>query len=214
MAFEQLKTGQINFDCVQGHYIAQLLQMECGKRIETIVEIGTWNGLGSTLCILDGIKDRPYKSFHSLECNKEKLEQARKNLASYLVDDRVHLVWGTVVPREYLSLKVIESIFPDLKRASGESRKILEVDIKNCLASPNVICDLPEKIDFLLLDGGDYTSLQEFIMLLPRCSAYIAMDDTRLEKCYKIREMLCEMPEWNEIYCSQERNGFSVFERV
>jgi len=210
--FHALDVGQLTLDYVEGHYIAELLRMECGKRVRTLVEIGTWNGLGSTVCILEGIKDRPFTSFHSLECNKEKLEQAQENLKAQL-SNKIHLLWGTILPQHYFSLEVIERLFPTLKN-SDDLRQYMQVDISNCLLAPNVLDQLPQDIDFLLLDGGDFTTLQEFQILLPRCTAYIALDDTRLEKCKRVREILCELPEWSELYRSDGRNGFSVFEKI
>ena len=209
--FHVMNTGQLTLDYVEGYYVSELLRMECGKRVHTIVEIGTWNGLGSTLCILDGIKGKSYRSFHTLECNKEKFEQARINLSAHL-NDRVHIIWGTILQPSALAYHAIEPLFPTLKD-SDDLKQFMRVDISNCLVCPNVLDMLPDTIDFLLLDGGDFTTLQEFRILLPRCTGYIVLDDTYVEKCRKVREELLNMPEWGEIYSSDGRNGFSVFER-
>ena len=176
--FEVLETGQLTLNQVEGHYIAELLRMECGKRVRTLVEIGTWNGLGSTLCILQGIQGKDFISFHSLECNKEKLEQARVNLKDHL-NENIQLLWGTILPKHTFDIDVIERLFPTIN-TSDELRHYMQVDISNCLVAPNVLDRLPQDIDFLLLDGGDFTTLQEFQLLLPRCTAYIALDDTHL----------------------------------
>jgi predicted O-methyltransferase YrrM len=45
--------------------------------IKRIVEIGTWNGRGSTMCIIHGIQGQNVESFHSIECNKDKYLAAR-----------------------------------------------------------------------------------------------------------------------------------------
>ena len=50
--------GQITISSDTGHHIIKLLDDKCEEEINTIVEIGTWNGLGSTLCILEGIKGK------------------------------------------------------------------------------------------------------------------------------------------------------------
>jgi hypothetical protein len=142
----------------------------------------------------------------------EKLEQARENLKEQL-NDKVHLLWGTILPKHYFSLDVIHKLFPSIKN-SDDLRQFMQVDISNCLVAPNVLDQLPQTIDFLLLDGGDFTTLQEFQILLPRCTAFIALDDTHLEKCKRVREILAELPEWLEIYRSDGRNGFSVFEKI
>ena len=64
------------------------LQSDLGKNIykyaiddnySTFLEIGTWNGLGSTKCFIEGFKNRtsPFV-FYSLECNSEKSQSAQK----------------------------------------------------------------------------------------------------------------------------------------
>ena len=46
---------------------------------KTFLEIGTWNGLGSTKCFVDELVKRTDNYiFYSLECNKEKNSEAKK----------------------------------------------------------------------------------------------------------------------------------------
>ena len=47
--------GQINLGTERGQIIKDLASM---PTVRTIVEIGTWNGYGSTQCVLEGIKDK------------------------------------------------------------------------------------------------------------------------------------------------------------
>jgi predicted O-methyltransferase YrrM len=50
-------------------------------QLKTFLEIGTWNGMGSTKTFLNAFNDRfndNSYSFYSLECNKEKCENAAK----------------------------------------------------------------------------------------------------------------------------------------
>jgi hypothetical protein len=211
-SFQAASQGQLIIQSAEGRYIVDLLRNECGRRIHTLVEIGTWNGLGSTLCMLHGIQGQNISSFHSIECNREKLEQARDNLQDYL-DDTIHLVWGTILKAEHLTANTIEAAFPSIQ-GSTEQRGWLLADISNCILCPNVLEQLPQAIDFLLLDGGEFTTLQEFQILLPRCKAFIALDDTHTDKCREARAILRQLPEWSEIYCSDGRNGFSVFEKI
>ena len=54
--------GQINLDTLAGKAI---LQISSRPDILSIVEIGTWNGAGSTRCVLHGIQDKPESTFYS-----------------------------------------------------------------------------------------------------------------------------------------------------
>ena len=51
-------TGQINLNDEAGSYIFNICKRE---DVQTIVEIGTWNGRGSTLCIYEAIKNTEKK---------------------------------------------------------------------------------------------------------------------------------------------------------
>jgi len=201
-------TGQITLHTEEGRSIMKLLQ---GADIKTIVEIGTWNGLGSTMCILHGIQGKDVQ-FWSLECNKEKHTAAVESLSD-LIDARVELIWGSVVDVEVVSSEKYLSNFPSLKD-SETLQGWFKADLANCMACPKVLKDLPEKIDFLLLDGGEFTSLYEFFVLLPRCSGYIALDDTLTDKCRQVRKCLTESFDWIEVTCIDSSKGFSIFKRV
>ena len=185
--------------------IQTLLSTEC-KPSWTIVEIGTWNGLGSTLCVLQGLQGRQHASFLSLECNKEKHEAALENLEDYLTPT-TQLLWGSIVtPQEVTTSEYLANF-------SGLVQEWFKADIENCAVAPNLLSSLPSQIDFLLLDGGEYTTLREFELLVPRCTNYIALDDVLIDKCRRVRDSLLSHPDWTEVFMTRNRNGFSVFQR-
>jgi len=212
LEFDEAGQGQISLHSVEGGKIIELLRAKCGSEIKTIVEIGTWNGLGSTLCILNGMEGHESVKFWSLECNKEKHEAALESL-EHILDDRTQLLWGSIVDREHIQSQAYLSHFPELQ-ASEKLRHWFQVDLSNCMAAPHVLKDLPEKIDFLLLDGGEFTTLHEFSILFSRCVGYIALDDTKLDKCKEVHNRLTSLFEWGEIVSVNIRNGFSIFKRI
>ena len=59
--------GQINLDDEAGLHIKNICKRE---DVNTIVEIGTWNGMGSTFCVYESIKNTE-KTLTSLETWKE-----------------------------------------------------------------------------------------------------------------------------------------------
>ena len=79
--------GQVNINTLFGNEIKNLC---LNKKNKSFLEIGTWNGLGSTKCFVDSLitRDDNYV-FYSLECNKEKSEFA-KNL--YTSHKNIHMV--------------------------------------------------------------------------------------------------------------------------
>jgi hypothetical protein len=210
--FMNTSQGQITTHTQCGIEIVKLLQEEAGKSVHTIVEIGTWNGCGSTLCIVKGLYGRNIQSFHSLECNRDKHLAALDNLEGYL-DGTMHLLWGTIVDSQHVTSEEYKKHFPKLQ-SSERHRGWFDIDIKNCEECPNVLSQLPESIDVLLLDGGEYTTLNEFEILLPRCSRYIILDDTKEDKCRECRDLLLANSSWTEVLYLDERNGFSIFKKA
>ena len=209
--FMTTSQGQITQHTRSGIEIMNLIQKEAGDTIHTIVEIGTWNGCGSTLCILKGLYGRKIESFHSLECNHEKQLAALDYLEAYM-NDTTHLLWGTIVDPKHIVSEEYTKRFPKLL-ASERYRRWFDIDINNCEECPNVLDQLPAKIDLLFLDGGEYTTLNEFEILLPRCSTYILLDDTKEDKCRECRDLLLADSSWTEVLYLDERNGFSIFKK-
>jgi len=186
--------------------VGKLLIKTIQEPLKNIVEIGTWNGLGSTKCFLLGLQDST--SFYTLETNREKVEIAKQNLSS-LIRPNVTFLWGSILSPE--DIVNPESVFPEL--VNPEFKRWHSLDMENIYSSPNVLSQLPEEIDFLLLDGGEFTTWYEFQILFPRCKKWIALDDVLVSKCKKIREYLRGHALWSETYI-QERNGFSLFRHL
>lgn len=66
-----MNQGQIKVNTPFGKYLYDLCVKH--ENIKTVVEIGTWYGMGSTECLIEGLKDskREGISFVSLETNNE-----------------------------------------------------------------------------------------------------------------------------------------------
>lgn len=187
--------------------VGKLLIKTIQEPLKNIVEIGTWNGLGSTRCFLLGLQDST--NFYTVESNGEKVEIAKQNLAS-LIKHNVTFLWGSILTSE--DIKQPETIFPEL--SNPEFRRWHSVDMENISRSPNVLSQLPMEIDFLLLDGGEFTTWYEFQILFSRCKKLIALDDVLVSKCKKIREYLKGHALWTETAYIPERNGFSLFKHI
>jgi hypothetical protein len=134
-------------------------------KYKTFLEIGTWNGLGSTKAFSNGLKTRDDNYiFYSLECNKDKFMDASK---LYNDNSKIHIlnevIWNEE-PNDFYK------IFPQC--LTNETYKHWnEVDIinmKKCelfLDRPN----LPDIFDVILLDGGEFTTYHEFQLLKNKC---------------------------------------------
>ena len=194
--------GQIQINSEAGKWISKL----CNEQdVHNIVEIGTWNGMGSTLCAYEAIKQTNKKLF-SLEINNEMHEIAKKN---YLEKNEVSLFLGKITD-ETIDLNSLDSSF--FSDFSIEIKKLWkQKDVKNLEGCQNVLSLLPDKIDFLILDGGEFTTFYEFQILKKR-SSIIFLDDVN-KPCIKnflTRQELLKTS--NLIHENlKDRNGYSIF---
>lgn len=197
-----LNQGQI----VSGSYFADSIDLIFKHiYIKHIVEIGTWKGLGSTKVIIDSI--RKYNlgcSFLTIEANQYFFEIAKKNLEPY--SKYVSMVNGTICAEsDILDYLNIVGGIPNNTYAEW-----LEADLADLKLCKRVDHLIPDRIDFLLLDGGEFSTYSEWHKLKNR-SHIIALDDTHTLKCKYIREqVLQEKNKYEIIIDSNDRNGFMI----
>ena len=208
------KTGQINRGSLLGEQIFELTKK---LEVKIIVEIGTWNGLGSTKCIYDGILQSGKKDFSviSLECNLARHLEAKTNL---LPLRNFNLVHGTIVK--------LEEIAPSMNAEREIINKLnwLDEESLHLKTAPYVWDMMPEKIDLLILDGGEFSSYFEFQKLYQR-SHFIVLDDTSpnlewiekhiLKNSLVRKEILENKDKFKVLVDNQkDRNGFFICEHL
>ena len=175
-----MSLGQINYETNKlGKHIVEITKL---PDVLNIVEVGTWNGLGTTRCVLQGIHEsgKTNYNFYSFECNPEMYNQAVENNKN-IDPNRVNLIYGKIADETLL-----DSWF-DLTGLTSEQRGWFEQDKEWMKNVPNVVDRLPEHIDFLILDGGEFSTYLEWQTLRNRCK-YVALDDTTQLKCKKVRD--------------------------
>jgi hypothetical protein len=203
--------GQITMSCNMGKYLYTVAK---DKSITSILEVGTWNGLGSTRCIVEGIVARSSSAapciVYSLECNPDKCKSAQELYASHPTVHILNEVFLNDQPAD------IEDIFPELVQ-NTQYRYWNSVDFDNMKNKPLFLNrpDLPEMFDMVLLDGGEFTTWYEYLAIKDRCKI-LALDDTNVMKCRRIVEELKAQPERWKILIEDvhERNGNVVAKRI
>jgi hypothetical protein len=205
-AFNSHGAGQISPEGAVGHMLIDLVK---SNAFNTIVDIGTWNGLGSTKCFLLGLRGNKTTKFISIESNKEKHVIAFNNLASLLTENSA-LLHGSILTDADVTESAVLSVFPEFN-SNSEFRRWHSIDVENIRQSPFLLNDIPDTIDLILFDGGEFTTFFEFQRLFSRCKNFIALDDVNGSKCQKIRNFLSMHPDWTEVSYINERNGFSLF---
>ena len=173
------------------------------------LEIGTWNGLGSTAAFAKGFEERTDDYiFYSLEFNKDKFTDASK---LYTDNDKIHILNEVIWNEEP---KDFYEIFPQC--LTNEMYKHWnEVDIinmKKCKLFLNRT-NLPEMFDVILLDGGEFTTYYEFQILKNRCKI-LMLDDVNVDKCRLIVDEIRSDTSWKIIKSDTVRNGYLISEKI
>jgi len=200
-------TGQIKINTKLGKILYDL----CEKKhdINTVIEIGTWYGAGSTECIIEGLKKSKKEQivFFTLETNKEMYNVATEYWKNKLPE------WAKIIHGRIVNLNEFDS--ENLGYQHQDESKWFEEDQKAITSCPNVIDQIPEKIDLLFLDGGEFTTNAEFNKLKER-ARIIILDDTKARKCKKIREYVLNNKDKYKILFDDplDRNGIMGFEKI
>ena len=197
--------GQIHNDSFSNEIIKYASNLE----YKNFLEIGTWNGLGSTKAFSNGFMNRNDDyNFYSLECNKDKCADA-VNL--YKDNNKIHIlnevIWNNEPSNFY-------EIFPQcLKNKTYKHWNEVDIiNMKNCnlfLNRPN----LPDIFDVILLDGGEFTTYFEFQILKTRCKI-LMLDDINVDKCKLIVKEIESDPSWKIIKKENLRNAFLIAEKL
>lgn len=200
-------SGQINLGTTPGNLIYRLTKRD---DVKNIVEIGTWNGEGSTVCVLQGLMEcKDKKNFISIELYPDMYEVAKGFLSPY--EQYVKLLNGRIIEHQdafWFNHKTLDLIY------DSHARMYYHQDLNYLKHIPNVINELPETIDLLILDGGEYTTYPEWIKLKDR-TRIVVLDDTAILKCKRIRQEIMESKQYHRLYDNvRQRNGFAVFEKI
>lgn len=200
-----MKKGQINLDSNAGSLIYKTVLQE---DVVNILELGTWNGMGSTQCVIQALKDGgKTANFISIELYPEMYDEAISNLGSDL--DYVTLLKGRIINQEEF-LGWMDHSKIDIK-GCRHAQLWYQKDFDYLKSSKDLNDQIQDEIDFLILDGGEYSTYPEWQKLQPRVK-YVFLDDTNGLKCKKIREELLKSEQYQIIEDSpMDRGGYSLF---
>lgn len=172
------------------------------RESEVIVEIGTWKGLGSTLCLALGL-ERDSQHLTTVEFG---LDLSR--IASTHYDDpRISFIHGTLVlPDEW----------PDFFYPDPSFDKYYDIEKQMNQNAPYVLNAMPASIDLLMIDASSWSGRIEFLKLWER-SRVIAMDDINGEKTHKNEENRTQLIElgWTILAdrMDDRTGGWGIYQR-
>lgn len=73
---------------------------------------------------------------------------------------------------------------------------------------------VPDRIDLLILDGGEFSTFAEFKTLESRINNWVLLDDIQTRKCKRLFAELSNSVQYSLVGTSSERNGTAVFRKV
>lgn len=208
---------------LSGRIGATLFELARKPEVEKALEIGTYNGEGSTYCIADGLS-RTTGRLTSIEVDPELYEQARTFFARRGLPVDLHCGL-TLRLDEYLPF---EAYAPRIERtayeaeAPGTHLQWYEQELAKARSAErtDLLRELVKRdgwYDLALLDGGEYSSDLEFHVLEPNVRGYFVLDDTNPERSIKnaaAREWLYWSPDWEVVRDEpDDRCGWCVAER-
>ena len=205
--------GQINMRSKFGQVINAIARV---KTFKSFFEIGTWNGEGSTACFMNALMQRNDDSkLYSLELMPEMFNKA-KQFWSWLPQSQyahqLTLLNGRLIDQGMLSEQEIMAhpAFPKVK-LHFELYYQSDVDFFN--NATNIGDQLPNSIDVVLLDGGEFCSYAEYEYVRNHLNPkVIILDDTNIIKCSKARQELLAEEQWHAYYDDlNDRHGAAVF---
>jgi hypothetical protein len=195
-------TGQVDARSQLGRWITLLSSCDS---VQAIVEVGTWRGNGTTRRITEGLDQRRVQDARAV-CIEADRPMALEAAGRYRRRGDVDVIWGRLV-------STADVLDDDL---TPEEAGWLAADLERLAAAPLVINTLPAAIDLLILDGGEFTTYAEFMLLRSRVARWIVLDDTKTRKCRRIVESVEAglVPDFRVVDASAERNGVAVLHRV
>jgi hypothetical protein len=204
--------GQINMNIPFGQKIYEICK---NNNVKNIVEVGTWNGQGTTVCLMNGIVGKNNSHVYSIEANKGQHNRANIFWKDKDTDKQLSLLFGKLHQKK---LPDLEYLYKNnfIKKSLEECHYKPEAKL---LEDPNVplldLSKLINNIDMIIIDGGEYTSEGDFEVLMKFDPTYVVLDDTRVYKCHHIRKKLLNDKSWKNIYDLQHsRHGESIFMKV
>jgi hypothetical protein len=186
MNWESINTGQIKLNQKLGQWI-QRYAMDTA--FHKYIEIGSWNGRGSTVCFASGFQSRHEDfEFKSFEINESRFQESTS-------------VWRSIPSIQIHHGRILESM-PDVRSIHMNIVEDWQRDDETHFYKAPYFDIDSYKPDVALLDGGEYITYFE----------YQRLDDTDVAKCSRIVDELSADPNWTCVDSGHDRNGWAVFQ--
>ena len=203
-----MASGQITLESDFGKALKQLAELPSNK---VFLDIGTWNGQGTTLCLVAGLhkrSDLDKVRLVSVEANDKFYKIAKefyKNAPPWIT-----LIKGRIA-ETMMTASEIES-HPNFKDVKTHYDLWYKQDKEDFSKAP--LCKMTGKIDVVVLDGGEFCGEYDLKAVLPLVPTFICLDDINFMKNNTNFRLLITNPQYKIIGKSTAKNGWAIFQRV
>ena len=160
--------GQIKSESKVGIMLHDFIK---NHEVNDVLEIGTWNGRGSTNVLYESLKkNKDVFTFTSIETDKIAYKSAKK----YLNGEKINLLLGRII--EISDLPNPENIDYVKFGMNPNNIEWFIQDIRRYKKTKNIFKHIDKKYDFILFDGGEFSTFPEFLKLYNQ-TKYIGLDD-------------------------------------
>ena len=153
----------------------------------------------------------------SVEIDKKMFDRARQfwgwiRQSQYVY--QLELLHGKISENGLMSRTEIEA-HPGFPKVKLHYQRYYQSDLKNDRHAANVFSALPDQIDVVILDGGEFSSAAEYELLQRTKSLKaIVLDGTTILKASRAHQGLLADGDWSVVYDNQKkRHGSSIFVR-
>ena len=197
--------GQITRSSKFGNLIYTIASDPDGPK--SWLDVGTWNGRGTTSCILDG--------FHESGINKQltsvELHPFMWNVAKENLKDHPAISMATFA-RAKISGQSGEQYILHPPKGDKCAHYCLHYETDMALWSASETLVFKNEPEAVVLDGGEYTGYVDWTFLPKGSLKYVFLDDSAILKNQKVRAELLASSEWTLLEEDlKDRNGWSVF---
>lgn len=188
---------------------------ECA--FESVLEIGSWDGLGSTQVLIEALAHAQSPSLVCIEANASRYVQLVQTVSHHAW---VRPLFGSSITRASLTPQSFDEVWQSPHNALRYPKETVRGwwdESLACLedARTGHLETLGDKqFDVVLVDGCEFTGFDDYRLAKPRTQCLMLDDVHHAYKCNRAHTELKLDPEWRLLWESDRvRNGASIWIR-
>ena len=206
--------GEINKYDEFGQTIINVVQ---NNKLQTILEIGSWDGTGSTQWFIEALKTAESPRLVCIELRNDRFEDLKNNTKEY---PWVECVNTSSISKHTFRYKDFDSIWNSpFNKIKTKDKKIVQSWYKDDMnevfkCEAGFLDNDTTFYDGVLIDGGEFFGYSEYMLVKDRTNVLFLDDYYNAFKTNQVARELLQDSNWEVIAGNRYwRNGYAVFKR-